>query len=88
MKRLPALKFAASAASLLKMALLSACKGKDPLVKINKLNGVKACVFDAYGTLLDVAAAAESCRDALGEKVAPWRNSGGKSNWNTLGFAA
>ena len=35
------------------MALLSACKGKDPLVKINKLNGVKACVFDAYGTLLD-----------------------------------
>ena len=34
---------------------------KDPL------SGVKACVFDAYGTLFDFAAAARSCRDVLGE---------------------
>jgi FMN phosphatase YigB (HAD superfamily) len=25
------------------------------------LNGVKACVFDAYGTLFDFAAAARGC---------------------------
>ena len=30
-----------------------------------------ACVFDAYGTLFDVNAAAARCRDALGEKAAP-----------------
>src|SRR5260370_36126624 len=34
---------------------------KDPL------DGVKACVFDAYGTLFDFAAAARRCRDVLGE---------------------
>ena len=55
------------------------------MVKINKLNGVKACVFDAYGTLLDVAAVAESCRDALGEKVAPlaelWRQKQLEYTW-------
>ena len=31
------------------------------------LNGVQACVFDAYGTLFDFAAAARSCRDVLGD---------------------
>lgn len=31
---------------------------------------VKACVFDAYGTLLDVAAAARRCERALGGKAA------------------
>src|SRR5437016_13674514 len=44
---------------------------KDPL------SGVKACVFDAYGTLFDFAAAARSCRDVLGEATekltALWR---------------
>src|SRR5436190_16980605 len=30
------------------------------------LQGIKACVFDAYGTLFDYAAAAARCRDALG----------------------
>jgi 2-haloacid dehalogenase len=33
------------------------------------LRGVKACVFDAYGTLFDFASAARSCRDALGDNV-------------------
>jgi 2-haloacid dehalogenase len=32
------------------------------------LVGVKACVFDAYGTLFDYASAAASCRDVLGDK--------------------
>ena len=33
-----------------------------------QLSGVKACVFDAYGTLFDVNSAAAACRDALGAK--------------------
>ncbi len=33
------------------------------------LRGVKACVFDAYGTLFDFAAAARSCRDVLGDNA-------------------
>lgn len=39
---------------------------------------VRACVFDAYGTLLDFASAAAGCRDVLGDKAAPlttlWRD--------------
>src|SRR5262249_41515360 len=34
------------------------------------LQGVKACVFDAYGTLFDFAAAARRCRDVLGDDIA------------------
>src|SRR4051812_31112744 len=41
------------------------------------LTGIRACVFDAYGTLFDVASAAARCRDVLGERIAPvsalWR---------------
>jgi 2-haloacid dehalogenase len=33
------------------------------------INGVKACVFDAYGTLFDVHSAAEKCRADLGDKA-------------------
>ena len=32
------------------------------------LNGIKACVFDAYGTLFDFASAARACRDELGDR--------------------
>ncbi len=42
-----------------------------------KLHGIKACVFDAYGTLFDVNSAARSAQDSLGEKWQPlaelWR---------------
>ena len=42
-----------------------------------KLHGIKACVFDAYGTLFDVNSAAHSAQDSLGEKWQPlaelWR---------------
>ena len=31
------------------------------------LHGIRACVFDAYGTLFDFGSAAASCRDALGD---------------------
>ena len=34
-----------------------------------KIENIGACVFDAYGTLFDVAAAAAQCRDALGDKA-------------------
>ena len=46
---------------------------------------VKACVFDAYGTLFDFASAAASCRDALGEKTAAltalWRDKQLQYTW-------
>jgi 2-haloacid dehalogenase len=42
-----------------------------------KLHGIKACVFDAYGTLFDVNSAARSAQDWLGENWQPlaelWR---------------
>src|SRR5260221_3663291 len=31
------------------------------------LSGIRACVFDAYGTLFDFASAARSCADVLGD---------------------
>ncbi len=52
---------------------------KDPLV------GVRACVFDAYGTLFDYASAAASCRDVLGDKLerltALWRDKQLQYTW-------
>jgi 2-haloacid dehalogenase len=33
------------------------------------LKGIRACVFDAYGTLFDFASAAARCRDDLGDKT-------------------
>ena len=33
------------------------------------LTGIRACVFDAYGTLFDVGSAANRCRDVLGDKL-------------------
>lgn len=34
-----------------------------------EITGIKACVFDAYGTLFDVHSAAARCRDDLGGKA-------------------
>jgi 2-haloacid dehalogenase len=49
------------------------------------LAGVKACVFDAYGTLFDYASAAARCRDALGDKLdalnALWRDKQLQYTW-------
>src|SRR5277367_4255514 len=33
------------------------------------LDGIRACVFDAYGTLFDFASAAARCRDVLGDRI-------------------
>src|SRR3954451_87261 len=42
------------------------------------LDGIRACVFDAYGTLFDFGSAAATCRDVLGDKTdrltALWRD--------------
>lgn len=49
------------------------------------LDGVKVCVFDAYGTLFDFAAAARSCRDVLGDSTdkltALWRDKQLQYTW-------
>jgi len=37
------------------------------MLEHSPLRGVQACVFDAYGTLFDLAAAARKCRDVLGD---------------------
>src|SRR5215470_12964498 len=49
------------------------------------LVGVEACVFDAYGTLFDFAAAARGCRDVLGDSIdkvtALWRDKQLQYTW-------
>jgi 2-haloacid dehalogenase len=49
------------------------------------LIGVKACVFDAYGTLFDFASAARGCADVLGEDAgrltALWRDKQLQYTW-------
>ncbi len=49
------------------------------------LSGIEACVFDAYGTLFDVHAAAAQCRSELGEKADPlsvlWRDKQLQYTW-------
>ena len=50
-----------------------------------RIQGVHACVFDAYGTLFDYASAAARCRDVLGEKLQPltaiWREKQLQYTW-------
>lgn len=49
------------------------------------LVGIRACVFDAYGTLFDYASAAAACRDVLGDKLerltAIWRDKQLQYTW-------
>jgi 2-haloacid dehalogenase len=49
------------------------------------LTGIRACVFDAYGTLFDFASAARACRDELGENAdkltALWRDKQLQYTW-------
>ena len=49
------------------------------------MKDIDACVFDAYGTLFDVAAAAANCRDALGDNAGPlsalWRTKQLEYTW-------
>ncbi len=50
-----------------------------------RLHGIRACVFDAYGTLFDFATAAAACRDVLGEQAGPltalWRDKQLQYTW-------
>src|ERR1700746_4065455 len=54
-------------------------------MKQEPLIGVQACVFDAYGTLFDFAAAARGCRDVLGDSIdkltALWRDKQLQYSW-------
>jgi 2-haloacid dehalogenase len=49
------------------------------------IEGIKACVFDAYGTLFDFATAAGKCRDVLGDDIdrltALWRDKQLQYTW-------
>lgn len=49
------------------------------------LSGVKACVFDAYGTLFDFSSAARACadipRDAVDRLTALWRDKQLQYTW-------
>jgi 2-haloacid dehalogenase len=50
-----------------------------------KLENIGACVFDAYGTLFDVASAAARCKDDLGDNWEPlsviWRTKQLEYSW-------
>jgi 2-haloacid dehalogenase len=50
-----------------------------------EIPGIRACVFDAYGTLFDVHSAAARCRDDLGDKAGPmsdiWRQKQLQYTW-------
>jgi 2-haloacid dehalogenase len=49
------------------------------------LSDIRACVFDAYGTLFDYASAAAACRDVLGDRIDPltalWRDKQLQYTW-------
>jgi len=49
------------------------------------LVGIRACVFDAYGTLFDFSSAAKGCRDVLGDGIdkltALWREKQLQYTW-------
>jgi 2-haloacid dehalogenase len=50
-----------------------------------RIDGIRACVFDAYGTLFDFGSAAARCRDQLGDQVpaltALWRDKQLQYTW-------
>jgi 2-haloacid dehalogenase len=56
-----------------------------PIMVLLPLSGIRACVFDAYGTLFDFASAAENCRDVLGDDIdkltALWREKQLQYSW-------
>jgi len=55
------------------------------MTDISPLRGVQGCVFDAYGTLFDFAAAARNYRDVLGDDIdrltALWRDKQLQYTW-------
>lgn len=51
----------------------------------SRLSGIRACVFDAYGTLFDHSSAVAACRDVLGDGTerlaAMWRDKQLQYSW-------
>jgi 2-haloacid dehalogenase len=61
-------------------------KGREEMSEsLQPLTGVKACVFDAYGTLFDLTSAVRACADILGDQAAPlaalWRDKQLQYTW-------
>ena len=58
---------------------------KETVVADANLSGIRACVFDAYGTLFDFASAAAGCADVLGDQAVPltamWRDKQLQYSW-------
>jgi 2-haloacid dehalogenase len=58
---------------------------KETIMAVPNLRGIRACVFDAYGTLFDFASAASACSDVLGDQAAPltdlWRDKQLQYTW-------
>lgn len=54
-------------------------------MRATRLDGIQACVFDAYGTLFDFSSAASRCRDVLGSQLerlnALWREKQLQYSW-------
>lgn len=54
-------------------------------MSFTQLSGIRACVFDAYGTLFDYASAAAACKDELGDNTARlttlWRDKQLQYTW-------
>ena len=63
---------------------------KSPLIKMLplRLTNIRACVFDAFGTLFDVNSAAANAHDALGQNWQPladiWHTKQPLYNWLRL----
>src|SRR5579883_1855500 len=63
------------------------CKQEREQTKmgVTRFSGIRACVFDAYGTLFDYASAAARCRDVLGDQherlTALWREKQLQYTW-------
>lgn len=49
------------------------------------LEGIRACVFDAYGTLFDYASAAARCSDVLETDWPGLTHCGGRNSFSTVG---
>jgi 2-haloacid dehalogenase len=67
-----------------KLDFLRAKKLREDAV-MKQLGGIRACVFDAYGTLFDFTSAAARCRDRLGDRAGPlaalWRDKQIQYTW-------
>ncbi len=60
-------------------------RAPEPVPSMEPLKGIRACVFDAYGTLFDFASAAARCRGDLGPDgerlTALWRDKQLQYTW-------